>query len=93
MVPSHATTYNSSGICIGIPKMREMQDQMGSIFLKKCTAYVGLKNSLAMLTNIQNELNDRAPIARNILVVYFLYVSLPAKKMIVNIILLVLVIE
>ena len=61
MVPSHATTYNSSGICIGIPKMREMQDQMGSIFLKKCTASVGLKNSLAMLTNIHiNEMIEHA---------------------------------
>ena len=68
MVPSHATTHNSSGICIGIPKMREMQDQMGSIFLKKCTASVGLKNSFAMLTNIQNELNDRSPISHKIII-------------------------
>ena len=86
MVPSHATTYNGSGICIGIPKMREMQDQMGSIFLKKCTAYVGLKNGIAMLTNIQNENTLHSSF-------YFMYVSLPAKKMTVNNILLLLVIE
>ena len=67
MVPSHATTYNSSGICIGIPKMREMQDQMGLIYLKKCTAYVGLKNGFAMLTNITNKRNDRTPIARKMI--------------------------
>ena len=60
------------------------------MFVKKCTASVALKNGLAMLTNIQNELNDRAPIARNS---YFMYVSLPAKKMIVHNIFLVLVIE
>ena len=61
MVPSHATTYNSSGICIGIPKMRKMQDQMGLILVKKCTASVGLKNSLAMLTNIHiNEMIEHA---------------------------------
>jgi len=80
MVPSHATTYNSSGICIGIPKMREMQDQMGSIFLKKCTAPVGLKNSFAMLTNIQNELNDRSPISHKIIIIRCILIFISCRS-------------
>ena len=38
----------------------------GLIFLKKCTASVGLKNGIAMLTNIQNKWNDGAPVAHKI---------------------------